>query len=128
MLCILSTIVYQLGIVFFFPCVQDKEDNEGPPPKLQVDEINLPCVRLSEIQKPYQVVPIQSVETREATKSLVSQMKTSNENPSSVTASDAEGAESSQGASVIEVSDWISQNKVSAWPFDIVVRESALTS
>ena len=74
------------------------------------------------------MVPIQSVETREATKSLVSQMKTSNENPSSVTASDAEGAESSQGAPVIEVSDWISQNKVSAWPFDIVVRESALTS
>ena len=95
-------------------------DNEGPPPKLQVDEINRPCARLPEIQKPYQVMPIQSVEMRETTGSKI--------NPSSVTASDAEGAESSQGAPVIEVSDWISQNKVSAWPFDIVVRESALTS
>ena len=55
--------------------------------------------------------PIQAVDVQKAKKSPVTKVKTSNENPSSATPTGAEGAGSSQG--VMEVSDSISQNKVS---------------
>ena len=62
-------------------------------------------------QQPFKVMPIQAVDVQKAKKSPVTKVKTSNENPSSATPTGAEGAGSSRG--VIEVSDSISQNKVS---------------
>ena len=55
--------------------------------------------------------PIQAVDVQKAKKSPVTKVKTGKENPSSATATVTEGAESPQG--VMEVSDSISQNKVS---------------
>ena len=55
--------------------------------------------------------PIQAVDVQKAKKSPVTKVKTSNENPSSATTTGAEGAESSRGAPVIEVSDSISREK-----------------
>ena len=61
-------------------------------------------------QRPFQVMPIPAADIQQVKKNPVTKVKTDNENPSSATPTGTELAKSSQGAPVMEVSDWISQN------------------
>ena len=61
-------------------------------------------------QQPFQVMPIPAADIQQVKKHPVTKVKTDNENPSSATPTGTELAKSSQGAPVMEVSDWISQN------------------